>query len=322
MLYKFLTEPDSVTGGKGPIMANEFTAESELAADENITAESESAADKSITAESESAADKSITAEPESAAGNEDNPSQMTAEAFKEYISGIKDKEPEDDLPDAGTPDGAEDEPENADESEPERDKSEGKLTQAEVDAIVKSRIAENNRAMSKRYSVYDELGDEAMRFYGGNRDEAVKQMLADLRGQNAEQMGMSEEKYADMRRTEDKARRYDEQERARNDAQAEQDAIIKRWREQSDELKEIVPDFDFVKAMENADFKKAIFAGKSVSAAYMLSNKERAAKPQRKSIRQEAAKRQPASAKAEFDPTSASDKDFNDYINKIRRIE
>lgn len=352
---KNLTLPDLVTGGKEPIMAQEFTAESELAADTkeiakqfstegsrgttfDETAESELAAGtkeiaKQFSTEGSQGVAFDETAEPDLAAGTIADASDKD---FGEYIKGIKDGSFENTDEKSAeefdtADDGDEESPEQRSRGDATRKaafatgesakaENKAKFTQEDVDRIVRGRLAQRSREDIARFETLNALGAEAARFYGGTPEEAIQMMIADIRGQNAQSLGVSEDDYAKQREAFDKARRYDEEQHRQA---AEQDAIISRWREQSEDIKTIVPDFHFGVAMENEIFRNAIMQGKSVQTAYMLANRQLPIKQQRMNIKQNAASKKAMHGKAEFDPETASKKDFGDYIKRIKeRIE
>ncbi|MCD8390811.1 MAG: hypothetical protein LUD03_03095, partial [Firmicutes bacterium] len=203
------------------------------------------------------------------------------------------------------------------------RERSERTFTQEDVNRIVGERLKARNKADAAVFGEYDALKAEAARFYGG--DNPMEQMLKDLRQQNAQAAGLDEAAYTERLDVERKAREYDAQAQRKADADAEVKAIQERWRRESEELKGIVQDFDFDKAMATNDvFKNAVLKGASLAAAYMsaekaaahLQNASHSAGPTaKKNIKQNAATKRASAGKAEFNPATASDKDFNAYI-------
>ena len=97
---------------------------------------------------------------------------------------------------------------------------------------------------------------------------------------------------------------------------------IQQRWQRESEDLKAIVPDFDFAKAIQNKTFFDNIANGKSVSTAYLAANKQNAAaapKPQRRAIAQNGNMKGNAAGKVEANPANMSDAEFRKYIDRIQ---
>lgn len=290
-----------------------------------------------VTGNEEAATPRVADGTADNGAGEERDIEGFDAEAasdkdFNDYIHKIREAEAADEANTASEDnpeeenDGDGEEDENPDNEKGGQDNAanEKLFTQSDVDRIIQKRLAERNHNDRTALKEFDALGEEAVRFYGGTRESAIAQMLKDLRQQNADTLGVDEERYSDMREVEKKAQLYDEQQTAEQKKQEEIAAIQKRWQTQTEEIREIVPDFDFNKAMKNKTFYDAIMAGKSVQAAFMTANKQTVTKQQqektpRKGIMQNAAAAASAGAKADFDPISASDADFNDYIRKIK---
>lgn len=95
---------------------------------------------------------------------------------------------------------------------------------------------------------------------------------------------------------------------------------IVEKWNEESERLKQQIPEFDLEKALENPDFYKGIVSGKSVAESYIsafLGNKKQS--PIRTITQNAASTTGPSSARR--DPSQLSDEDFMKYIKKITEI-
>lgn len=198
-------------------------------------------------------------------------------------------------------------------------------FTQDDVNRIVGERLRERNKEDAAVKNIYDDTAREAMRFYGtDNPSEAMRRMIDDLRSQNAASAGQDVSEYVKRQTVEEKARAYDESIRENAERDARIREIRDRWERESAELKTMVPEFDFEKAMAtNENFKQSVLKGSSIAAAYMRAhtNAEKISKKSKKpAIKQNAAASKNGGAKAEFDPLTASDTEFNKYISSIRK--
>lgn len=243
-------------------------------------------------------------------------------EDFAAYIENIKSGgEIRENTPEAS--DNAASTPENAAEAETEREKEDAKteeklFTQADVDEIIGKRLREKR----EKDSLHNEISAEVMRFYGNdNPQEAMKALMDDLKRQNADRMGLDTADYDSMSEDSRKARLYDEEQQRVSEQQKKTQEFIDRWQRETEDLKTIVPDFDFDKAMNtNSVFRDAVLSGRSIQSAYLLSQKAiKPAAKERKNIQQNGAISKSAAPKADFNPVTASDKEFNDYIRGIQ---
>lgn len=196
---------------------------------------------------------------------------------------------------------------------------------QRTIDGIVQKRLRQNREDIK----TLDDIRRQANAFYGGeDENAALKQLIDDLRNQNAERQGMDADEYS--RREQDMidAQKYRESQKEIEESQDKIAQIQERWNRESEDLKTLIPDFDFMKAMKNPVFYNAIESGKSVSTAYLAANRAEAAEPQaqppisksaRKPIPQNGAMAATSTGTVDFNAETASDADFLKYINKIK---
>lgn len=189
---------------------------------------------------------------------------------------------------------------------------------QAEFDRVMGERLKKNRVDMER----LDGLRDLAMHFYGGEGDEALNKLINDLRDQNAERDGVSAEEFDSRMRDTADARRYREQMKAREEQQARVREIQERWKKESEDLKAVVPDFDFAKAMGNKAFYDNVINGMSVGAAYIAVNQAAVQQPQqpkRRAIAQNGNAKGASVGKIERNIDAMSDEEFSAYINSLK---
>lgn len=198
---------------------------------------------------------------------------------------------------------------------------------QGEIDRIVSKRFGELQRKNRESLDLLGQITIQARNFYGDAGDDtaAVNALIRDLTSQNANNRGIEEQEYN--RQTQDAAdaRRYREIEQQRRHEQEKVDEIKRQWQNDSEKLRGIVSDFDFMKAMENKRFNDAILSGKSVFEAYMIANRQPAQKPQAnntkpgKPIMQVAQGRGNAPGEVHPDIDKMTDEEFDAYMRRHR---
>lgn len=188
---------------------------------------------------------------------------------------------------------------------------------QAEFDRVMGERLKKNRADMER----LDGLRELAMRFYGGDGDNAINSLINDLRDQNAEKSGVSAEELDSQLRDSADARKYREQMKAQEEQQTRVKEIQERWIRESADLKAVVPDFDFNKAMGNKAFYDNVINGMSVAAAYIAANGKPAApeQPKRKAIAQNMGMRGASVGKVTPNTDAMTDEEFMDYINRLK---
>lgn len=187
---------------------------------------------------------------------------------------------------------------------------------QSNIDKIIGERLKKSRESVE----TLEGLKSQALSFYGGeDADVALMQLIEDLQSQNAEKQGVSIESYKKQMQDSIDAQRYREEQSRQSDEQQKIVEIQSRWQRESEELKAAIPDFDFNKAMTNKTFYESIVKGMSVGTAYLAANKE-TVKPKRREISQNGSSKGSGVGKVEANPASMSDKDFAEYINRLRK--
>lgn len=198
---------------------------------------------------------------------------------------------------------------------------------QSEIDRIVSKRYGDLARKNRESLAALDSVKDLAVSYYGGDGDNALKALIADLKEQSAEKAGVSAEEFDSRMRDTVDARRYREQMKERETQQAQVNDIRERWNRESEDLRAVVPDFDFGKAMQNKMFYDSIVKGMSVATAYMTA--QRAAAPEVKKPAKPAPARQPIQqnigaqrtslGKVERNIDAMSKEEFSAYIDRLK---
>lgn len=189
---------------------------------------------------------------------------------------------------------------------------------QGEFDRIIGERLKKSREGME----TLEELKQHALNFYGtDNGDTALAQLIDDLQQQNAEKKGISVEDYKQQSQDSIDAQKYRNEQSRISDEQQKIADIQSRWQRESEDLKAIIPDFDFAKAMQNKTFYENIVNGTSIPTAYLAANRADAptVKQQRKAIPQNGNMRGAGAGKVEANPAAMSDADFARYIERIK---
>ncbi len=274
------------------------------------------------------------------------NVEEMSDEEFAEYIQSAQDgtltsevqaERTDDKEPQAAAENSDEDSPtaegeeqgtaEPAQETQFFRTFSTQEEYQSEIDRIVSKRYGDLARKNRESLDALDSVKDLAVSYYGGDGDSALKALIADLREQSAEKAGVSAEEFDSRMRDTVDARRYREQMKARETQQAQADEIKRRWERESNELRGIVPDFDFDIAMQNKTFYDSIVHGMSVATAYMTAQRAAAPEvkkpakpaPARKPIQQNIGAQRTSLGKVERNIDAMSDAEFSAYIDRLK---
>lgn len=190
---------------------------------------------------------------------------------------------------------------------------------QSEFDRVIGERLKKSRESVE----TLEGLKQQALNFYGtDDGDTALRQLIDDLQAQNAEKRGVSVEDYDRQTRDSIDAQKYREEQSRISSEQERVAQIQQKWQNESEELKRIVPDFDFAKAMQNQTFYNNIVNGMSVTGAYLAVNQQTAPieKPKsRKPIQQNGNVKGGNAGRVESNPASMSDADFARYIERIR---
>ena len=190
---------------------------------------------------------------------------------------------------------------------------------QSEFDRVIGERLKKSRESVE----TLEGLKQQALNFYGtDDGDTALRQLIDDLQAQNAEKRGVSVEDYDRQTRDSIDAQKYREEQSRISSEQERVAQIQQKWQNESEELKRIVPDFNFAKAMQNQAFYNNIVNGMSVTGAYLAVNQQtaQAEKPKsRKPIQQNGNVKGGNAGRVESNPASMSDADFARYIERIR---
>lgn len=209
-------------------------------------------------------------------------------------------------------------EPADAAKSEPFKVFNTQEEYQGEFDRIIGERLKKSREGME----TLEGLKQQALNFYGADDgDAALAQLIDDLQAQNAEKKGISVEDYKQQSQDSIDAQKYRNEQNRISDEQRKIADIQSRWQRESEDLKAIIPDFDFAKAMQNKTFYENIVNGTSVPTAYLAANKAAAPAPkqQRRAIPQNGNAKGGSAGKVETNPAAMSDADFARYIEKIK---
>lgn len=260
----------------------------------------------------------------------------MSDEEFAEYINSAKsgtvsrgEVQAEGQETQSGEADPADDSdeaPENSreDEVKPFKSFATQEEYQSELNRIIGERLKKTREGKEQLDSILQQAGE----FYGSeDTADIVKRLVDDLRSQNADKQGIDVDTYTKNQQDAIDAKRYREQQRAQEEREQRIQQIRSRWDSEAEELKKVVPSFSFEKAIENKRFYDLITDGHSVSMAYLACNNAAAeSNPsnladthKRRSIVQNGNTRGGGSGTVEFNPETASDADFQKYIDKIR---
>ena len=191
---------------------------------------------------------------------------------------------------------------------------------QAEIDRIIGDRLRKNREGMEQ----LDGLKQLALSFYGTNdSDFALSKLTDELKNHAARRKGMSVDDYNAHTRDRIDAEKYRALERRRMQKEQISRDLRMRWMRESEDLKTIVPDFDFAKAMGNRTFHDYITRGMSVGAAYVASTRNdpglQTPAPKRRSIPQNGNMNRNGIGKVEMNVAGMSDAEFQKYINRIK---
>ncbi|MCI8404702.1 MAG: hypothetical protein HFE49_07340 [Clostridia bacterium] len=193
--------------------------------------------------------------------------------------------------------------------------------TQEEYQSVIDGIIGERLKKSREGMETLEGLKQHALNFYGiDDGDAAICQLIDDLQYQNAEKNGVSVDKYRQQMQDSIDAQKYRNEQGKQMYRQMRIADIQQRWQNEANELKKIVPDFNFAKAMANNTFYENIVNGSSVSNAYLAANSAKAdGGRQRRAIAQNGNMRGSSPGKVEANPATMTDNDFKRYIERIR---
>lgn len=251
------------------------------------------------------------------------NVDEMSDEEFMSYLNSVQDGKgaADEQQPIAAEDTGVTEPAEVVEKNEPFKTFASQEEYQDEIDRIIGERLKKNRESIN----TLDGLKELARTFYGGDdSDTAIEQLIEDLQSQNAEKQGISVEDYKRQSQDSIDAKKYREELQKKNEHDERVQQIQRRWQSETDELKKIVPDFDFADSMKNKVFSDAIVSGMSVSNAYLVSAKQKAileeqSKKQRKPMMQNGTMKNNGIGHVEANPATMSDEEFMKYINRLK---
>lgn len=256
------------------------------------------------------------------------NTNEMSDEDFDAYLKSVKDGTVDNDTANNDKAAAKNDTGHTADsDTEPDRAREEAKpfktfQTQQDWQKTIDTIVGERLKSSRESKEQLDKIVQQAADFYGiEDSATAISQLIEDLRSQNADKSGVDVETYTKRQQDAIDAQRYREQRQAEADKSKRINDIQNRWKQESEELRKVVPGFDFTKAMENQAFYDRIVDGQSVSMAYLACNTAQKAqeKPKRRAIEQNGNSKSGGTGQVFANPETMSDADFDTYIRRIR---
>ena len=243
-----------------------------------------------------------------------------SAQSGNAEVQGTAAKQPEADSEDEAEDETGDADPADAENTEPFRVFNTQEEYQSEFDRVIGERLKKSRESVE----TLEGLKRHALNFYGtDDGDTAIRQLIDDLQAQNAEKHGISVEDYNKQTQDSIDAQKYREEQSRITSEQEKVAQIQQKWQSESEELKRIVPDFDFAEAMQNQAFYNNIVNGMSVSGAYLAVNQQtaRTEKPKttRKPIPQNGNAKGTNAGRVDGNPAAMSDADFARYIEKIQ---
>lgn len=236
---------------------------------------------------------------------------------FDAYISGLKDGSAgSENTTQAEEHDALQNDSAQAEEKQPFRTFE----TREEFQSFMDRTVGERLRTSKETEKKYADLEARAKGIYADD-ENALEKLIEAAESQKAEEIGETADEFRRRQQTEREAALY---RAAQKEQQDTQNAILEKqreWERDSQHLREVIPDFDFMRAMENKDFAHAVInEGMSVAAAYIkLSNSEKqTAAPARREVFELGAAASRGGAGA-VDPVNMNDADFSAYIQSIK---
>lgn len=208
-------------------------------------------------------------------------------------------------------------EPKQADEKEEAPFKS--FATEEEFQTFMNKTVGDRLKKSKEDAAKYADIVRRAKSIYGDD-EQAVEKLFSGAEAAAAEEEGISQEEYKAQKELERDAMAWRHSVQKEKD---EQEAIRQKqdeWRKEEEDLKAVIPDFDFMRAMQNENFKNAVLNdGMSLASAYIKTQKSFVPEPKRKGVFEVGAGSQSGKAPGKVSPAEMSEADFSSYINKIR---
>lgn len=193
--------------------------------------------------------------------------------------------------------------------------------TREEFQDFMDRTVGERLRASKEAEKRYAALDARAKSIYADD-ENALEKLIENAERQKAEENGETPEAFRQRRQLEHDAAlwRASQEERLRTENAVREKQL--EWEREETQLKQVIPDFNFMRAMENKDFAHAVInEGMSPAAAYIkLSASEKQPEvPARRHVTEVASVAANGSAGAAVDPVNMNDADFSAYIHSIK---
>lgn len=246
-------------------------------------------------------------------------PHDLDDDGFNEYINGIQsgnmpnmpnvpnepDKKPQENTEEAEEPK----------KEEPYKSFDTREEFQNFMNETISKRL-KNHKEAEKRYSDFER---RAKSLYNGE-ENAIDKLLTDAEARAAEDSVKTPEEFAELLKLRNDAQRLREIESRQRSIDEQIAAKQREWLRDSENLKAVIPDFDFDKAMENETFRDNVLRkNMSVAASYIAISKEPPKKQERKPVFEAGAGSGNAGSMGAINPMNMSDDDFSGYIERIR---
>ena len=191
--------------------------------------------------------------------------------------------------------------------------------TEQEFQQFMNKTIGDRLKKSKEAAEKYAEIKARAEAIYGSDED-AIGKMLDEAENVAAEEAGVSKEEYTRQKELERDANLY---RISQEEKEKEAEAIHRQqeeWKKEEENLKAVIPDFDFMKAMENEDFRNAVLKdGLSLSAAYIRQTSNAVPQEKRQGVFEVGRGTQNGKTTGKVNPSDMSDSDFSSYIKKIK---
>ena len=194
--------------------------------------------------------------------------------------------------------------------------------TEAEFQGFMNKVMGERLKSVREEKEKYTSLAKRAADYYGTDPDAAVDALFADLDEQAATASGQTLEEYKAQQQLLRDAENWQNMQKQQEQREQIIAQIQQQWQQESEQLKSVIPDFDFEKAMENDDFRTLVLDKQlSVAAAYitLTNSAAKAAQPKRAPIHEAARFASKPANPDSVNPLAMSDSDFLNYCQKIK---
>lgn len=239
----------------------------------------------------------------------EQNSNDMTDEEFDQYVEELKKGNVRKEEP-------AVTQPTEVQEDEPFRSFQTEEDFQQFMDKTVGKRL-HGSKVIEEKYNA---IIDSVRGLYPDqNPEDAISKMVADAKRQAAEESGKTVEEIEEENSLRADAEAYRQIKRQEQEKNQRMDDIQKKWEQEEAQMKQVIPDFDFEKAMENEVFKSAILDEKlSISTAYLKALNGAPVQKKKERVFEIASGSGRGVEMGRVDPTQMNDKDFDKYIRGI----